>query len=79
MRSRCRRLSKKGAVRLTRVSGRFLLDTNIAILLFAQDLVIDLNIALAEEVFFSATALGELLFRPFGPIVLERNARLSLS
>ena len=44
------------------MSGRFLLDTNIVIALFADDIAVKSNVAAAEEVFLSSIALGELCY-----------------
>ena len=42
------------------MSGKYLLDTNIVIALFAGDLPVKRHIAKAEEVFIPATVIGEL-------------------
>ncbi len=44
------------------MSGRFLLDTNIVIALFAQDVAVQEWLAQAEEVFVPSIVLGELYF-----------------
>ena len=44
------------------VNGRFLLDTNIIIALFAKDPIIREKMANASEVFVPCIALGELYF-----------------
>jgi tRNA(fMet)-specific endonuclease VapC len=44
------------------MSGKYLLDTNIVIALFAGDLPVKKHIATAEEVFIPATVIGELFF-----------------
>jgi tRNA(fMet)-specific endonuclease VapC len=44
------------------VNGRFLLDTNIIIALFAGDHAIHIRILKADEVFVPSIALGELYF-----------------
>ena len=44
------------------MSGRYLLDTNIAIALFADEVVVKEYLAKADEVFVSSIALGELCF-----------------
>ena len=44
------------------MSGRFILDTNIVIALFAGDTVVKEHLRLAEEVFLSSIVLGELYF-----------------
>ena len=44
------------------VNGRFLLDTNIIIALFAGDHAIHIRILKTDEVFVPSIALGELYF-----------------
>lgn len=44
------------------MSGRFLLDTNIVIAIFAEELPVLERMAAAEEVFVPAIALGELYY-----------------
>ena len=44
------------------MSGRFLLDTNIVIALFAQDTSVQQHIAEAEAVFVPSIVLGELYY-----------------
>jgi tRNA(fMet)-specific endonuclease VapC len=44
------------------MSGRVLLDTNIVIAIFAEELPVLERIAAAEEVFVPAVALGELYY-----------------
>jgi tRNA(fMet)-specific endonuclease VapC len=44
------------------MSGRYLLDTNIIIALFASEASVINNLAQADEVFISSIALGELYF-----------------
>ena len=44
------------------MTGRFLLDTNIVIALFARDAVIQANLANAAEVFVPSIVLGELYY-----------------
>lgn len=44
------------------MSGRFLLDTNIIIALFADEVDVKQNLATAEEVFLSSISLGELYY-----------------
>jgi tRNA(fMet)-specific endonuclease VapC len=43
-------------------SGRYLLDTNIAIALLEKDAAVEARLAVAPAVFVSATVLGELYF-----------------
>jgi tRNA(fMet)-specific endonuclease VapC len=44
------------------MSGRYLLDTNIIIALFADEVAVKDNLAKADEVFASSIAIGELCF-----------------
>ena len=44
------------------MSGRYLLDTNIIIALFADETTIKNNIAQADEVFIPSIAIGELYY-----------------
>ncbi len=44
------------------MNGKYLLDTNIIIALFAGDTAVKDNLARAEEVFVPSIALGELYF-----------------
>lgn len=44
------------------MSGRYLLDTNIIIALFADEAVIKNNLAQAHEVFIPSIAIGELCY-----------------
>ena len=44
------------------MNGKYLLDTNIVIALFAGDTAVKDNLARAEEVFVPSIALGELYF-----------------
>ena len=44
------------------MSGRYLLDTNIIIALFADEAVIRENLAQASEVFIPIIAIGELYY-----------------
>jgi len=44
------------------MNGRFLLDTNIVIALFAQDTSVQQHIAEAEAVFVASIVLGELYY-----------------
>jgi tRNA(fMet)-specific endonuclease VapC len=44
------------------VSGKYLLDTNIIIALFADEAVVKSNLARANEVFISSIAIGELYY-----------------
>lgn len=44
------------------MNGRYLLDTNIIIALFADEAAVKANLAKAGEVFVSSVAVGELYF-----------------
>jgi tRNA(fMet)-specific endonuclease VapC len=44
------------------VSGRYLLDTNIIIGLFADEILVKSNLAQADEVFIPSIAIGELCY-----------------
>jgi len=44
------------------MSGRYLLDTNIIIALFADDTAVKENLAKAEEAFVPSIAIGELCY-----------------
>ncbi|NEP57552.1 MAG: type II toxin-antitoxin system VapC family toxin [Symploca sp. SIO2G7] len=44
------------------MSGRYLLDTNIIIALFADEVVLKNNLAQADEVFLPSIAIGELCY-----------------
>jgi tRNA(fMet)-specific endonuclease VapC len=55
------------------MSGRFLLDTNIVIALFAQDTSIVQRIAEAEAVFLPSTVIGELYYGAYNSTRVEAN------
>jgi tRNA(fMet)-specific endonuclease VapC len=57
------------------VNGRFLLDTNIIIALFAKDPVIHEHIANAEEVFIPSIVLGELYFGAYKSLKIQENLK----
>jgi len=44
------------------MNGRYLLDTNIIIALFANDTEVKMNLAIAEAVFLPSIAIGELCY-----------------
>jgi predicted nucleic acid-binding protein len=44
------------------MSGRYLLDTNILIGLFADEMLVKSNLAQADEVFIPSIAIGELCY-----------------
>ena len=58
------------------MNGKYLLDTNIIISLFAKDSQIHDRIAKAEEVFVPCVAIGELYFGAYRSIKLEENLAL---
>ncbi len=47
------------------MSGKYLLDTNIIIALFADDPFVKKHVAKAEEIFIPAIVIGELFFGAF--------------
>ena len=55
------------------MSGKFLLDTNIAIALFAQDSSVMERLQEAESVFIPSIVLGELFFGAYKSINVEEN------
>lgn len=57
------------------MNGRFLLDTNIIISLFAKDPVIHEHIANAEEVFIPSIVLGELYFGAYKSLKIQENLK----
>jgi predicted nucleic acid-binding protein len=44
------------------MSGRYLLDTNIIIALFANDIEVNNQLVNAEEIFIPSVAIGELFY-----------------
>ncbi len=44
------------------MSGRYLLDTNIIIALFANDIAVNNHLVNAEEIFIPSIAVGELFY-----------------
>lgn len=55
------------------MNGRFLLDTNIIIALFAKDPAIHEHIANAAEVFIPCIVIGELYFGAFYSLKIREN------
>jgi tRNA(fMet)-specific endonuclease VapC len=55
------------------VNGRFLLDTNIIIALFAKDQQIHDHMANAEEIFVSCIAIGEMYFGAYKSLKIQEN------
>jgi tRNA(fMet)-specific endonuclease VapC len=55
------------------MNGRFLLDTNIIIALFANDISVKTNIEKAEEVFIPSIAVGELYYGALKSTKVESN------
>ncbi len=59
------------------MSGRYLLDTNIIIALFADDAAVKEQLAQADEVFASSIAIGELCFGAYkSGRIKENRARI---
>lgn len=55
------------------MNGRFLLDTNIIIALFAEDPIVHKWIANAEEVFIPCISIGELYFGAYKSLKIQEN------
>ena len=55
------------------MTGRFLLDTNVVIALFAQDTSVEQHIAEAEAVFVPSTVIGELYYGAHKSSRVEAN------
>lgn len=55
------------------MNGRFLLDTNIIIALFAKDQEIHDRMAAAEEIFISCIAIGEMYFGAYKSLKIQEN------
>lgn len=55
------------------MNGRFLLDTNIIISLFAKDPQIHDRIANVQEVFVPCIAIGELYFGAYKSVKIQEN------
>lgn len=55
------------------MNGRFLLDTNIIIALFAQDISVQKHLAEAQEVFVPILTLGELYYGAQKSAHIEAN------
>lgn len=55
------------------MNGKFLLDTNIIIALFAKDPRIHDRIANAQEIFVPCIAIGELYFGAYKSIKVQEN------
>ena len=55
------------------MNGRYLLDTNIIISLFAKDSQIHNRLSMAEEVFVPCVAVGELYFGAYKSVKPEEN------
>jgi tRNA(fMet)-specific endonuclease VapC len=55
------------------VSGKYLLDTNIIISIFAKDPQIHNRLENAEEIFVPCIAIGELYFGAYKSIKVEEN------
>lgn len=55
------------------MNGKYLLDTNIIISIFAKDPQIHNRLANAEEVFIPCIAIGELCFGAYKSLKIEEN------
>ncbi|MBU4320829.1 MAG: type II toxin-antitoxin system VapC family toxin [Thermodesulfovibrionales bacterium] len=55
------------------MNGKYLLDTNIIISIFAKDPQIHNRLANAEEVFVPCIAIGELCFGAYKSLKIEEN------
>jgi tRNA(fMet)-specific endonuclease VapC len=55
------------------VNGRFLLDTNIIIALFARDPMIHERLSNASEVFIPCIVIGELYFGSYKSLKAQEN------
>ena len=60
------------------MSGKYLLDTNIVIALFAEDQSVQKHIAKAGEIFIPSTVIGELFFGDFKSGRPKENTARSL-
>ena len=56
------------------MSGKYLLDTNIVIALFGEDISVQKHIAKAKEIFIPSTVIGELFFGAFKSSRQKENA-----
>jgi len=56
------------------MSGKYLLDTNIVIALFGEDISVQKHIAKAKEIFIPSTVIGELFFGAFKSSRPKENA-----
>ena len=61
------------------MSGKYLLDTNIVIALFAEDPSVQKHIARAGEIFIPAVVIGELFFGAFKSGRPIENRHLAVS
>jgi tRNA(fMet)-specific endonuclease VapC len=59
--------------RSIQMNGRFLLDTNIVIALFAKEVVVQQRLAAASEVFVPSVVLGELYYGARKSVRVEAN------
>jgi len=55
------------------VSGKFLLDTNVIIALFAKEPVVHERLSNADEVFVPCIALGEMYFGAYKSLRIKEN------
>ena len=54
------------------MSGKYLLDTNIVIALFAADDSVQKHISAAKEIFIPATVIGELFLERLNPRIQKK-------
>lgn len=55
------------------MSGKFLLDTNVIIALFAKEPVVHERLSNADEVFVPCIALGEMYFGAYKSLRIKEN------
>ncbi len=55
------------------MTGRFLIDTNIVIALFAKDPAVQQHLGIATEVFTPAIVLGELYYGAYKSSRVKEN------
>jgi tRNA(fMet)-specific endonuclease VapC len=55
------------------MNGKYLLDTNIIVALFADDAAVKSNLTQADEVFISSIAIGELCFGARKSVRVKEN------
>jgi tRNA(fMet)-specific endonuclease VapC len=57
------------------MNGRFLLDTNIVIALFAKEIAVQQRLSNADEVFVPSIVLGELYYGARKSVHVEANIK----